>query len=90
MTIEQIIELAEKENPLTKSELEKKLTELKSLNFRLLECILYVRVTQNCSLLEAKTLVVNSNAWIDTKDDFLSHQQEQMEAFFEAVKKDIS
>ncbi|MCB4800213.1 hypothetical protein [Neotamlana laminarinivorans] len=89
MTIEKLTELAEKENKLTKAELELKLTELKSLNCRILECIVYVRTNQRCSLFEAKEIVVNSSAWIKQKDEFIRHQQEQMAEFMEAAKDDI-
>lgn len=89
MTPEEITILAEKEVGLTKSELENKLTELKALNFKILECILYVKANQNCSLIEAKKLVVNSTAWIDKKDEFVRHQQEQTEEFIAAASNDI-
>ncbi|WP_203259010.1 hypothetical protein [Hyunsoonleella ulvae] len=89
MTIDELTELAEKENKHSKAELEHKLTELKSLNCKILECIAYVRTNQSCSLTEAKEIVVNSSAWIEQKDEFMRHQQEQMSEFIEATKEDI-
>lgn len=89
MTLEKLTELAEKENKLSKAELELKLTELKSLNCRILECIVYVRTNQGCSLSEAKEIAINSSAWIKQKDEFIEHQQEQMAEFMEAAKDDI-
>ncbi len=89
MTIEKLTKLAEKENKLTKTELELKLTELKSLNCRILECIVYVKTNQECSLSEAKEIVVNSSAWIKQKEEFIRHQEEQMTEFMETAKDDI-
>lgn len=89
MTVEEITELAQKEKIFLKSELDDKLFELKTLNFRILECIIYVRVNQNCSLQEAQTTVLESDAWKDKKDEFIIHQQEQIEEFLEAAKNDI-
>ncbi|SHK80942.1 hypothetical protein [Chryseobacterium polytrichastri] len=90
MTVEEIIELAEKEKKLTVSEIDSKLTELRSLNCRILECIIYVRVNQNCSLSDAKESVLKSTAWIDKRDEFINHQHEQMQEFLEAAKNDIT
>lgn len=89
MTSEQIRELAEKDGKLTKSELEHKLISLKSLNCSILECVIYVKVNQSCSLMDAKILVINSAAWIDEKAQFICHQQEEMKEFLEAAKNDI-
>ena len=89
MTTEELTELAEKEAKLAGYDLETKLTELKALDFSILECIIYIKINQNCSLSDAKTLVVNSAAWIDQKDQFISHQQEQLEEFIETAKNNI-
>lgn len=89
MTLDELRELAESENKFSKVELEQKLVELKAVNCSILECIMYVRTNQNCSLFEAKDIVVNSTAWIDKKEEFISHQQEQMQEFLEAARNDI-
>lgn len=89
MTVEEITELAQTEKILLKSELDDKLFQLKVLNFSILECIMYVRINQNCSLQEARTTVLESDAWKDKKDEFIIHQQEQTEEFLEAAKNEI-
>lgn len=89
MTIQEITEWAQTEKKLSKSALDNKLFELKALDFRILECILYIRVNQNCSLQDAKTIVVESKAWLDKREEFIIHQQEQIEEFIEAAKSNI-
>ncbi len=89
MTVEEITKLAQTEKLLLKSGLDDKLFELKALNFSILECILYVRVNQNCSLQEAQTAVLESDVWKDKTAEFITHQQEQMGEFLEAAKDDI-
>ncbi|WPO84265.1 hypothetical protein SD427_07995 [Chryseobacterium sp. JJR-5R] len=90
MTVEEITELAQTEKILLKSELDDKLFALKALKFSILECILYVRVNQNCSLQKARTTVLESDAWKDKKDEFIIHQQQQTEEFLEAAKNEIN
>ena len=89
MIPEEIIKLAQTEKKLLQSELDYKLFELKALDWRILECIMFVKTNQNCSLQEAKTIVLESKAWIDKRDEFVNHQQEQMEEFLDAAKNDI-
>lgn len=89
MTEEEIRSLAEKESKFTKAALENRIAELKSLKCSILECIVYVRVNQNCSLSDAKELVVNSSAWSEKKEEFIKHQKEQMEEFLIAAKDDV-
>lgn len=89
MGIEEITKLAKSNSTGSKEDLDLKLTELKSDGCSILECIIYVRVNQNCSLMDAKSIVVNSSAWIDDKEEFIKHQQEQMEEFIDAAKDDI-
>ncbi|WP_298506556.1 hypothetical protein [uncultured Maribacter sp.] len=88
MSIEDITELGEKENKKTPLELGQRLIELKSKEYGILECIAYVRINQNCSLLEAKSITINSSAWIDKKEEFNKHQEEQMQEFLEVYKND--
>ena len=46
-----------------------------------MQCIMYVRLNQVCSLAQAMDIVVNSRAWADRKDEFLRQQQEAFEEF---------
>ena len=87
--MEEITKLAEKDSTKNKSELDDRLSELKSLNYGILECIAYVKINQNCSLMDAKTIVINSSAWISEKDGFAKHQEEQMDELLDAAKNDI-
>ncbi len=89
MTVEEIKELAKNDKKLDNVALDKKITELKSFNCGILECVVYVKVNQNCSLLVAKEIVINSSAWIEKKDEFIKHQQEMMEEFLLTAKDDI-
>lgn len=86
MTENELRGLAEKENKLSGVELENKLAELKTLNCSILECIIYVRTNQECSLSIAKELVLNSLVWKEKKEEFIKHQIEQMNEFLEAGK----
>lgn len=83
--IPNIEEQALKDGMQTNEQLEQKLHELKAMNWRILECIAYVRVNQNCSLMEAKHIVANSGAWIDQKETFEKHQEEMNTEFLKHV-----
>ena len=52
MTTKEIEKLAKSENRQTNANLDLKLTDLKSKGCRILECILYVKINQDCSLIE--------------------------------------
>jgi hypothetical protein len=67
--------------------LDARLTELRSRGSTILECIKYVKLNQDCSLGEAKNIVVNSPAWVDRRDEFLQHQQDMFEEFL-ALERD--
>lgn len=87
MTAEDVMMLGGQEEPKTLLELEATLAELKSFRFGKLVCIKYVKDNQRCSLQEAVDIVINSAAWIDEKQAFLDHQEEQMREFLEAAPK---
>ncbi len=89
MTTKEIIKLAEKDGLKTKLELESKMVELKSENWGILNCILYVSINQSCDLHEATEIVVNTSAWVEKKDEFLKHQVEMSNKFIEYSKEDI-
>jgi hypothetical protein len=88
MYTDKIEELAKQDGVLLKPELEKKLIELKSMNWQILESIIYVKYNQDCSLNDAKCIVVNSAAWIDKKEDFIKHQEEIQQEFLEYAVED--
>ncbi len=79
--------LAEQNGMLDLPVLELKLVELKSMDWKILECIIYVKYNQNCSLNDAKTIVVNSSAWIEKKEEFQKHQEDMQQDFFEAASE---
>ena len=83
-----IEEIAKLDKLKTHSELDLKLKELKLKKYKILECIIYVKINQNCSLIEAKSIVVNSSAWINEKEEFMKHQEEQFEEFIDVMKED--
>lgn len=58
-----------------------RLIDLRSRGAGIIECIKYTMLNQRCSLAEATTIVVNSHAWADRKDDFLRQQEEAFEEF---------
>jgi hypothetical protein len=60
-----------------------RMSELKAQGATILECILYVKRNQQCSLTMACDFVINSAAWIDQKDSFLQHQADMMQEFVE-------
>lgn len=66
-----------------------RLTEFRSRGITILECIVYVKLNQGCSLAEAKDIVINSRVWADQKDMFLRHQQEMFEEFLADNKDKI-
>jgi hypothetical protein len=61
--------------------LDSRMVELKSIGAGILACILYVKINQGCSLLEARDIVTNSRAWADQKDEFLQHQADMFQEF---------
>lgn len=67
MTTKEIEKLAKADHRLTKIDLDLKLSELKSKEWRIIECIYYVKINQDCSLPEATSFVVHSSAWIGEK-----------------------
>jgi hypothetical protein len=69
--------------------IESRMAELKLNGARILECILYVKLNQGCSLLEASDIVINSNAWIDQKQGFLQHQADMFEEFIQDSMENI-
>nr|WKN34000.1 hypothetical protein K4G66_16590 [Tunicatimonas sp. TK19036] len=89
MTTQEIERLAKSDKSKSIGDLDLKLKELKLAGYRILECILYVKTNQNCSLMDAKSIVINSSAWIDSKEDFVQHQQEQIEEFLDVAKNEI-
>jgi hypothetical protein len=66
-----------------------RLSELRSRGAELLQCIIYVRLNQGCSLGQATDTVINSSAWADQKDAFLRHQQEMFEEFLASNRENI-
>ena len=86
--MDEIKRLAETDKIDSPRHLENKLLELKAKGYGILECIIYIRFNQECSLINAKSIVINSAAWIDQKEDFMQHQAEQEAEFFEAMKND--
>ena len=89
MATENIETLAKQEGPLSSNELEQRLLELKGKNWTTLECIIYVRHNQGCNLSDAVTLVLNSSAWIEQKDELEKQQEEEQNEFFEAMAEDV-
>ena len=62
-------------------DLDSRLTELRARGAKLLQCILYVKLNQGCSLAQARDIVVSSPAWIDQKEAFLRHQWDMFQEF---------
>ncbi len=44
----------------------------------ILECTLFVRINQKCSLMEANDIVMTSKHWVDDAESFYQHQAELM------------
>lgn len=80
---DEIEALAKQDGIGTKSGLEQKLIVLQSMGWSILQCIVYVRFSQACTLNEAKAIVINSPAWINKKEGFIKHQQEIQQEFLE-------
>ncbi len=80
--------LAKKDGHQTPQELEEKLRELRAMNWRMLECIGYVRACQDCSLGEAADTVMNAAAWLDQKDAFQKQNEEMNAEFLAYVMQD--
>lgn len=80
MSDEEIEELARHPKE-SAGDLDVRLTELRSRGAGILQCIIYVRLNQVCSLAQACDIVVNSRAWADRKEEFLRQQQEAFEEF---------
>lgn len=89
MMPDKIRELAKSDGLLSGNQLNLKLLKFKSEGWRILECTVYVKNNQNCTLQEANYIVLNSSAWIEDKDDFIKHQEEQMGEFLEAATDDV-
>jgi ribosomal protein L7/L12 len=60
------------------------LVELRSRGMNIIGCIRYVRLCRECGLSEAASLVANSPAWADQREDFWHQQQEAFEEFLPA------
>ncbi len=84
MTIQQIEKLAKKNKGKTTQDIYNTLTGLKLMKLGIVECIIYVSSNKQCSFIEAKEMVLNSPAWIDKKEEFIT--EEQTAAFFNASK----
>lgn len=63
------------------ADLNTRMLELKAQGAGILLCVIYVRKNQQCGLSEAAEIVINSDAWIDQKDDFLQQQEEALQEF---------
>lgn len=83
-----IMTLAQKDGKLSGAELEARLTALRSMNWQLLQCIAYVRYNQDCSLTEAKGIVLDSAAWADEQARFIQHQEAIQQEFLEFAKEE--
>ncbi len=88
MKIEEIRKLASG-NKLSDEELNDKLFQLKEADARILHCILFVKLNQDVSLLDATEIVINSECWKSEKEGFLKHQQEIWEEIIDANKDKI-
>ena len=64
--------------------LNSRLVELRSRGANIIECIRYVRLCRECGLSEAASIVVNSPAWADQREDYWHQQQEAFEEFLAA------
>lgn len=89
MTTEEIEKLAKSDKHKSGKDLDLRLEELKSMGYEILDCIQYVKKNQGCSLKEAKSIVINSTAWIDKKEEFMQDQEVEMLEFLDVVKEDI-
>jgi hypothetical protein len=63
------------------NDLDARVVSLKSSGAGILECILYVKINQGCSLTQASDFVINSSAWASQKEAFLQHQSDMFEQF---------
>ena len=70
-------------------DLHKRMQQLKSQGAGILLCTMYVKTNQQCPLLEARDIVLNSPAWINQKDEFMQHQEEMLHEFIAHASNDI-
>ena len=82
--------LAAQDPKLSANDLQEKLSELKGLGYRLIECISYVKWNQGCALNEATHIVINSTAWHEQKVEFMQHQYEQWGDIFASMPTDTT
>lgn len=71
------------------TDLNTRMLDLKAHGVGILLCILYVKKKQQCSLTDALEIVINSDAWIDQKDEFLQHQEDMQQEFIDASNNSI-
>lgn len=82
-------ETGKKIGPMSLSELEKVLKELKEKNYRVLECIIFTKYNQNCSLEEAAKIVLNSTTWVNEKEYFIKRHNEETIDFLDSTYDNI-
>lgn len=49
----------------------------------ILLCTIFVMENRECSLAEARDIVINSSAWFDQREAFLKEQEEAMQEFID-------
>lgn len=68
---------------LSNGELDDRLRDFRDNRVGILLCIIFTMTNRECSLAEAREIVINSIAWIDQRDAFLQEQEAVLEEFIE-------
>jgi len=68
---------------LTLEQLDTRMQELRADGVSILQCIKLAMTNQECSLGEAKRIVVNSDVWHDRRDAFLQEQEDALQEFID-------
>jgi hypothetical protein len=68
---------------LTLEQLDTQMQELRADGVSILQCIKFAMTNQECSLGEAKRIVVNSDVWHDRREAFLQEQEDALQVFID-------
>jgi predicted metal-dependent hydrolase len=65
---------------LPNGELDDRLRDFRDNRVGILLCIIFTMTNRECSLAEAREIVINSIAWIDQRDAFLQEQEAKLKS----------
>ena len=68
---------------LSNDQLDTRLQGVRDDGVGILLCVMFVMTNRECSLAEARDIVINSNAWGDQREAFIQEQEEALQEFID-------